>query len=57
MTPVGLWMAVAAQCLGHRGVGVDLSEDYLQQAVKRLTALTLPLYAPLQLPEIRETPG
>jgi len=57
VTPVGLWMAVAAQCLGHRGVGVDLSEDYLQQAVKRLTALTLPLYAPLQLPEIRETPG
>jgi len=35
--------ALAAQRLGHRAVGVDLSEDYLNQAVKRLSAETLPL--------------
>ena len=35
--------AVAAQRLGRRAIGVDLSEDYLQQAVKRLTAVPLPL--------------
>jgi hypothetical protein len=34
---------LAAQRLGRRGIGVDLSEPYLQQAIKRLTAETLPL--------------
>ena len=37
--------AVAAQRLGRRAVGVDLSEGYLQQAVKRLSAVALPLSA------------
>jgi hypothetical protein len=34
---------LAAQKLGRRAVGVDLSEAYLQQAVKRLEAVTLPM--------------
>jgi len=33
----------AAQKLGHRSVGLDLSEAYLRQAVSRLSALSLPL--------------
>ena len=36
---------LAAQRLGRRSVGVDLSRDYLAQGVKRLGALTLPLDA------------
>jgi DNA modification methylase len=35
--------ALAAQKLGRRAVGVDLSETYLQQAVKRLEGVTLPM--------------
>ncbi len=34
---------LAAQKLGRRAVGVDISEPYLKQAVKRLTGVTLPL--------------
>ena len=34
---------LAAQRLGRSGVGVDLSEDYLNQAVKRLSKETLPM--------------
>ena len=34
---------LAAQKLGRRAVGVDLSEAYLQQAVKRLEGVPLPL--------------
>ncbi len=34
---------LVAQRLGRRAVGVDLSEAYLQQAVKRLEGVTLPL--------------
>lgn len=34
---------LAAQKLGRRAVGVDISESYLKQAVKRLTGVTLPL--------------
>ena len=37
---------LAAQRLGRRAVGVDLSIPYLQQAVKRLEAVTLPLVLP-----------
>lgn len=33
----------AAQKLGRRSVGVDLSEVYLRQAVKRLGSITLPM--------------
>ena len=33
----------AAQKLGRRAVGVDISEAYLKQAVKRLSAVPLPL--------------
>lgn len=36
---------LAAQRLGRRAVGVDLSEAYLKQAVKRLEAVPLPLHA------------
>jgi len=36
---------LAAQKLGRHAVGVDISEDYLKQAVKRLSAVTLPLGA------------
>ena len=35
--------AVAAQKLGRRCIGVDLSEDYLKLAVKRLSGIPLPL--------------
>ena len=35
--------ALAAQRLGRRAVCVDISEAYLQQAVKRLEAVSLPL--------------
>ena len=34
---------LAAQRLGRRAVGTDISEAYLQQAVKRLEAVTLPM--------------
>ena len=34
---------LAAQRLGRSGVGVDLSEDYLNQAIKRLSKETLPM--------------
>ena len=34
---------LAAQKLGRRAVGVDISESYLKQAVKRLSGVTLPL--------------
>ncbi len=34
---------LAAQWLGRRAVGVDLSEAYLQQAVKRLEGVPLPM--------------
>jgi len=34
---------LAAQRLGRRAVGTDISEAYLQQAVKRLEAVSLPL--------------
>jgi len=34
---------LAAQRLGRRSVGTDLSESYLQQAVKRLSGVTLPM--------------
>ncbi|MFQ6027492.1 MAG: DNA-methyltransferase [Dehalococcoidia bacterium] len=34
---------LAAQRLGRRSVGVDLSEDYLQQAVSQLETVPLPL--------------
>ena len=34
---------LAAQRLGRRSIGVDLSEPYLQQASQRLTAESLPL--------------
>ncbi len=34
---------LAAQRLGRRGVGMELSLSYLQQAEKRLTGVTLPL--------------
>ena len=34
---------LAAQRLGRSGVGVDLSEDYLNQAIKRLSNQTLPM--------------
>ena len=34
---------LAAQRLGRRAVGTDISESYLQQAVKRLEAVSLPL--------------
>ena len=37
---------LAAQRLGRRAVGVDLSIPYLQQAVKRLEAVTLPMALP-----------
>ena len=33
----------AAQKLGRRAVGTDISESYLKQAVKRLSAVTLPM--------------
>jgi len=33
----------AAQKLGRRAVGVDISEAYLEQAVRRLSAVTLPM--------------
>jgi len=33
----------AAQRLGCRAVGVDISEPYLEQAVRRLSAVTLPM--------------
>ena len=33
----------AAQKLGRRAVGVDISEAYLDQAVRRLSAVTLPM--------------
>jgi hypothetical protein len=33
----------AAQRLGRRAVGVDISEAYLEQAVRRLSAVTLPM--------------
>jgi len=33
----------AAQRLGCRAVGVDISESYLEQAVRRLSAVTLPM--------------
>lgn len=33
----------AAQRLGRRSIGVDLSETYLRQAVKRLEGVALPL--------------
>jgi len=33
----------AAQKLGRRAVGVDLSVEYLEQAVRRLSAVTLPM--------------
>ena len=33
----------AAQGLGRRAVGVDISEAYLDQAVRRLSAVTLPM--------------
>ena len=33
----------AAQRLGRRAVGVDISEAYLDQAVRRLSAVTLPM--------------
>jgi len=33
----------AAQKLGRRAVGVDISESYLEQAVRRLSAVTLPM--------------
>lgn len=36
---------IAAQRLGRRGIGVDLSEAYLKLAVKRLGAESLPLLA------------
>lgn len=34
---------LAAQKLGRRTVGLDISESYLKQAVKRLTGVTLPM--------------
>jgi len=34
---------LAAQRLGRSGIGVDLSEDYLNQAIKRLSNQTLPM--------------
>ena len=34
---------MAAQKLGRRAVGVDISEAYLEQAVRRLSAVTLPM--------------
>jgi len=34
---------LAAQRLGRRAVGVDISESYLEQAVRRLSAVTLPM--------------
>jgi tRNA G10 N-methylase Trm11 len=34
---------MAAQKLGRRAVGVDISESYLEQAVRRLSAVTLPM--------------
>lgn len=34
---------IAAQRLGRKGIGCDISDDYLQQAVKRLSGLTLPM--------------
>ena len=34
---------LAAQKLGRRAAGVDISEAYLQQAVKRLGAVSLPM--------------
>jgi hypothetical protein len=34
---------MAAQKLGRRAVGVDISEAYLDQAVRRLSAVTLPM--------------
>ena len=34
---------IAAQRLGRRGVGVDISGEYLEQSVKRLSDLTLPM--------------
>ena len=37
---------LAAQRLGRQAVGMDLSEDYLKQAVKRLEAVSLPLGIP-----------
>jgi len=33
----------AAQKLGRRAVGVDISESYLEQAVRRLSTVTLPM--------------
>ena len=33
---------LAAQKLGRRAVGVDISEAYLKQAIKRLSGVTLP---------------
>ena len=34
---------LAAQSLGRRSIGVDLSESYLAQAMERLTAIALPM--------------
>lgn len=34
---------IAAQRLGRRSVGVDLSETYLKQAAKRIEAVALPM--------------
>lgn len=36
-------VAVVAQKLGRRAVGVDLNEAYLELAMKRIGALSLPL--------------
>ena len=34
---------VVAQKLGRKGIGTDLSAEYLTLAAKRLTAVTLPM--------------
>ena len=34
---------IAAQRLGRHGVGVDISGEYLEQSVKRLSEITLPM--------------
>ena len=34
---------LAAQKLGRRAVGIDISEAYLKQAVERLSGVTLPM--------------
>ena len=43
---VGSGTTVAiAQSLGRRGVGLDLNSEYLENAAKRIGAVTLPLIA------------